>query len=231
MNLLVQPEAPPLRQQADGSIRVGDSRVLLELVVRAFEDGATPESIVQRYPSLTLQDTYAVIAYFLRHADEIRAYIGEREQLAAEVKSRLPQTQRDMSAHAHSAFGQAWPIRGTARLLRMLADENFNSDIVRGLLLRNPGLDLLRAQDVSLQGRDDPSVLQWASDNNRILLTHDRATMPHHAIERLAAGIPVTGVFALDDRFPVGRAIEELLLITACSEQDEWRNLVVFLPL
>jgi predicted nuclease of predicted toxin-antitoxin system len=70
-------------------------------------------------------------------------------------------------------------------MLRLLADENFNGDIVRGLLLRQPDLDLVRVQDAGLAGADDPDILAWAAANNRILLTHDRATMPGYACERL----------------------------------------------
>jgi predicted nuclease of predicted toxin-antitoxin system len=63
-------------------------------------------------------------------------------------------------------------------MLRLLADENFNGDIVRGLLLRQPTLDVVRVQDVGLIGTDDSEILAWAAENNRIVLTHDRATMP-----------------------------------------------------
>jgi predicted nuclease of predicted toxin-antitoxin system len=58
-------------------------------------------------------------------------------------------------------------------MLRRLADESFNGDIVRGLLLRQPDLDLVRVQDVGLAGADDRDVLAWAAKNNRIVLTHD----------------------------------------------------------
>lgn len=57
----------------------------------------------------------------------------------------------------------------------------FNGDIVRGLFLRQPDLDLLRVQDVGLRKVDDPAILDWATSNGRILLTHDRATMPDFA--------------------------------------------------
>jgi uncharacterized protein (DUF433 family) len=76
----VQAEAPPLREDSAGALRVGDSRVLLELVVRAFQDGATPETIVQRYATLALADVYAVIAYYLRHRTEIEEYLAPRER-------------------------------------------------------------------------------------------------------------------------------------------------------
>jgi len=76
MTISIQPETPPLRQDASGGFRVGSSRVLVELVIRAFQDGATPEAIAQRYPTATLADIYAVIAYYLRHRQELEAYLA-----------------------------------------------------------------------------------------------------------------------------------------------------------
>ena len=70
-------------------------------------------------------------------------------------------------------------------MLRLAADENFNGDIVRGLLRRNPKLDIVRVQDVGLSGADDPSVLQWAADQGRILVTHDISTLAKHALIEL----------------------------------------------
>ena len=87
-------------------------------------------------------------------------------------------------------------------MLRLLADENFNGDIVRGLLLRQPDLDIVRVQDVGLPGAEDADILAWATANNRIVLTHDRATMSDCAYEQLAAGEGMAGVFILNDRFP-----------------------------
>jgi len=116
-------------------------------------------------------------------------------------------------------------------MLRLLSDENFNGDIVRGLLLRRPDLDLRRVQDVRLEKADDPTILEWAAVNNRILLTHDRVTMPDFAYARVVAGQPMLGVFVLHDRMSVRQAIDELLLVEASSEQAEWANLVVYLPL
>lgn len=116
-------------------------------------------------------------------------------------------------------------------MLRLLADENFNGDTVRGLLLRQPGLDIVRVQDVGLAGADDLDILAWAAQNNRIVLTHDRATMPHYAYGRVALGETMPGVFIFDDRIGVGQAIEEILLMVACTEQAEWNGRVVYLPL
>src|SRR5437660_8587751 len=87
-------------------------------------------------------------------------------------------------------------------MICVLADENFNGDIVRGLKLRWPDLEVLRVQDVGLAGVDDPAVLRWAAENDRIVLTHDRATMPEFAYQRMTTGQPMPGVFVFNDRFP-----------------------------
>ena len=106
-------------------------------------------------------------------------------------------------------------------MLRLASDENFNGDIVRGLLFRLPELNLLRVQDVGLGGAIDPVVLAWAAENNRIILTHDRATLPNFAYERVVAGEAMPGVFVINDRLPAGRAIEELVLVASCSEASD----------
>ncbi len=116
-------------------------------------------------------------------------------------------------------------------MLKLLSDENFNGDIVRGLFLRQPDLDLLRVQDVGLREVDDPAILAWAADNERILLTHDRATMPDFAYTRLIRGEAMAGIFVFNDRMPIRQAIDELLLLIDCSEQAEWQGIVLYLPL
>lgn len=80
-------------------------------------------------------------------------------------------------------------------MLRLLADENFNNNIVRGLLRRRPDLDIVRVQDVGLSQADDPTVLAWAAQEGRILLTHDVTTITHYAYERVRAGLNMPGVF------------------------------------
>ena len=97
MEITLQPEAPPLRWDSLGALRVGRSLVLVELVIHAFQDGATPEAIVQRYPTVTLADIYAVIAYYLRHREEIEAYLDAREKHAEEVRQNIERHQGDLS--------------------------------------------------------------------------------------------------------------------------------------
>jgi predicted nuclease of predicted toxin-antitoxin system len=116
-------------------------------------------------------------------------------------------------------------------MLRLLADENFNDDIVRGLLRRQAEIDIVCARDVGLTTAEDARILAWAAENGRIVLTHDRATMPDFAFERVAAAQPMPGLFVLSNRLPVGKAIEEILLAIACTQQAEWTGLVAHLPL
>ena len=116
-------------------------------------------------------------------------------------------------------------------MLSLLSDENFNGDIVRGLFLRQPQLDLERVQDVGLRKLDDPEILAWAAMNKRILLTHDRATMPDFAYTRLMAGEAMSGMFIVNNRMPIRQAIDELLLLIDCSRQEEWNGIVLYLPL
>lgn len=116
-------------------------------------------------------------------------------------------------------------------MLRFLADENFNSDITRGLLRRNPTLDVVRVQDVGLTGADDPHVLEWAAQEQRVLLTHDVTTITKYAYDRVQGGEAMPGVCEVARSVPIGTAIEDLLLIAECSLEGEWEDPVRYLPL
>jgi uncharacterized protein (DUF433 family) len=87
MSLAIKSSPAPLERDVDGVVRVGGTRVALDVVVGAFTDGATAEEISSQYPSLTLADTYAVIAYYLRHRTEIDDYVATRASHAAAVKT------------------------------------------------------------------------------------------------------------------------------------------------
>ncbi len=116
-------------------------------------------------------------------------------------------------------------------MVRFLADENFNNQIVRGVLRQNPDIDIVRVQDVDLSGADAPTVLAWAAEKGRIVLTHDVATMTTFAYQRIQAGLSMPGLFEVSRRVPVGLAIEEIILIAECSIEGEWEGQVRFLPL
>lgn len=105
MSLAVEPEAPPIRQDPDGAFRVGNTHVLFELVVRAYEDGATPEGIVLKYSALEMGDVYAVIGYYLRHQGDVTAYLAERDRQAERVRQRVEASQdlRSIRERIHAA--------------------------------------------------------------------------------------------------------------------------------
>lgn len=116
-------------------------------------------------------------------------------------------------------------------MLRLAADENFDNDILRGLRRRRPGLNLARVQDAGFSGMDDPTVLEWAASEGRILLTHDVKTVPKYAYERVGAGLPMPGVFVVGDSVSVAQAIEDLLFLDDLSLEGEWEGRVFRLPL
>jgi uncharacterized protein (DUF433 family) len=82
-------EPPPLRVDEGGAIRVGNSRVSLDLVVEQYENGMTAEEMVRAYDTLALADVYAVIAYYLRHRDAVRAYLTRRAEEAEALRARI----------------------------------------------------------------------------------------------------------------------------------------------
>lgn len=116
-------------------------------------------------------------------------------------------------------------------MLRLLADENFNNNIVRGLLRRVADLDIVRVQDVGLAGVDDPTLLEWAAQHNRVLLTHDVSTITQYAYARIEAVQAMPGVFEVSRTAPIGPVIEDILLLVECSLEDEWAGQIRYLPL
>lgn len=79
-------EILPLETDADGVVRVGNTRVTLDTIIMAFTDGATAEEIAQQYSSLRLADIYSVIGYYLRHRAEVDAYLQLRAQQVEQVR-------------------------------------------------------------------------------------------------------------------------------------------------
>jgi predicted nuclease of predicted toxin-antitoxin system len=115
-------------------------------------------------------------------------------------------------------------------MLRLAADENFSNDIVRGMRRRRPDLDIVRVQDAGLSAADDPTVLEWAAREGRVLLTHDVTTMTAHAYDRARAGMPLPGVIEVGPDVSTRVAIEEILLLAELSLDGEWEGQVRYLP-
>src|SRR5271166_2128120 len=82
-------DLPPLRVDEGGAFRIGKSRISLDLVVEQYENGMTPEDMVRAYDTLDLADVHAVIAYYLRHRDAVRAYLKRRADEAEALQTKI----------------------------------------------------------------------------------------------------------------------------------------------
>ena len=116
-------------------------------------------------------------------------------------------------------------------MLSLLADENLDANIVRGVLRRLPGMDVVRVQDVGLTGADDPTVLAWAAEQGRVLVTHDAETVTRYAFERVDADLPMPGVIEIAASAPIGKPVEDLTLILACLGHGDLDCQLLFIPL
>ncbi|HWX43187.1 MAG TPA: DUF5615 family PIN-like protein [Blastocatellia bacterium] len=115
--------------------------------------------------------------------------------------------------------------------MRLLADENFDNRILRGLRRRLPNLDIVRVQDIGLSGKSDSELLDWCASESRILLTHDVSTVKPLVVERILRSLPMPGVFEMNQGIAIAEAIEELVVLVECSIEGEWDGQIRFLPL
>jgi uncharacterized protein (DUF433 family) len=119
MNMPLQSVAVPLFEDEQGGLRVIGTRVLLERIVHGFEDGATPECIVQSYDTLQLADVYAVLTWYLRNKGEVEDYLSRREKEAATIRRTIEARQPDraelrarlMARRAQKEGGHASPAQ------------------------------------------------------------------------------------------------------------------------
>ena len=95
MSLVIEAPPAPLRTDENGVVRVANTRVPVDTVIYAFNQGASAEEIVMSYPILALSDVYAVVNYYLHNREEVDAYLGEREVQSMAIRTdnekRLPQ--------------------------------------------------------------------------------------------------------------------------------------------
>jgi hypothetical protein len=116
-------------------------------------------------------------------------------------------------------------------VISFLVHQNFNEHIVDGLTRRDVALEFTHVRDVGLATAPDPLVLEWAAAHGLVLLTHDRKRIPPFPYARVAAGLPMPGVFLVSDDMPTGSAVEELLIAIGCLSPEECENQVYHFPL
>ena len=116
-------------------------------------------------------------------------------------------------------------------MLRLLIDQDLDHVILRALLLRVQNLDVITAHQAGLSNVSDPNLIAWAAEEERIIITHDRRTMPYHAANRLARAEKVAGIIVVSRQLPVSQVINDLEIIVSCSDMIEWENVIKHLPL
>ncbi|HKR01993.1 MAG TPA: DUF5615 family PIN-like protein [Pyrinomonadaceae bacterium] len=115
-------------------------------------------------------------------------------------------------------------------MLRLLIDQDLDHDILRGLIRRVPRIDVVTAFEIGMSEATDSELLTWAAREGRIIITHDRTTMPLHAGGLTRRGENIAGLFIVLRSLPVHQVIEDLELMIVCSEMDEWVNIIRYLP-
>lgn len=87
--LVIENDRPPLHVDEGGAVRVGQTRISLDLIVEQYENGMTPEDIVRAYDTLELADVHGAIAYYLRHENEVRVYLKRRQEKAVALREKI----------------------------------------------------------------------------------------------------------------------------------------------
>ena len=122
-------------------------------------------------------------------------------------------------------------VTGNKAMLRLFIDQDLDHDILRGLMRRIPRLDAVTAFEVGMSENDDRELLVRAAQEGRVLVTHDRRTMPGHAGDLMSGGGNIAGLFVVPRSLPLQQVLEDLELMITCSENDEWTNVIRYLPL
>ena len=107
-------------------------------------------------------------------------------------------------------------------MLKLLLDHNFDQDYLRQLIQRIPDLDFLTALEAGLDTIDDRQLLRWAASKGRVLLTHDRNTIPGHYAALVNTGEKTSGILLIPHWVKFGQVLDELELQIVCGEHEDW---------
>ena len=111
-----------------------------------------------------------------------------------------------------------------------MTNHDFNENLPRGVERLEPGVEFLRLRDIGYEEKSDPEVLEYAGQHGWIVLSHDVSTMSAAAFARISNGQTMCGLLLANQTSHLGPIIDDLLLIWADSELEEWRDRVFFLP-
>lgn len=107
-------------------------------------------------------------------------------------------------------------------MLKIIVDHNFNHIIIRQLRRRIPDLDFVTALAAGLSRVDDKSLLRWAASDGRVVLTHDRHSIPGYYADLVNAGEITAGILLVPDWISIGEAVDELEIQIVCGDHDHW---------
>lgn len=116
-------------------------------------------------------------------------------------------------------------------MIRLLTDEDFDHNILHGLIRRVPHLDCVLVHDVGLTSQPDLVLLKWAARKQRSIITHDVNTMRPYAEQLVRQGEPMCGLIVVPQSLAIGHAIKDLELCVQLYSQEEMRNAIKYLPL
>lgn len=117
--------------------------------------------------------------------------------------------------------------------IRYLMDENVNPLLRRELLRREPNLTVWQVGILGSPdyGTLDPEILIWCEENEFILVTNNRKSMPVHLNDHLSAGRHIFGIFSLNESLSIGETIDELILIAQASVAEDYQDQIIYLPI
>lgn len=115
--------------------------------------------------------------------------------------------------------------------IRFLADHDLNDHIVNGVFRREPAIEFVRVRDVGLSAESDSLILEYASREQFIVVSHDVNTMTEAASDRISSSHALAGLLMVPQSVPVALVIDSLILIWSVSDSNDWQNQIVFLPL
>jgi hypothetical protein len=117
--------------------------------------------------------------------------------------------------------------------IRYLLDENVSPVFRTSLLQHEPSMIVWKIGDpgVPSMGTKDPEILDWCEENNFILVTNNRKSMPEHLSDHIKKGKKIPGILELNPNMSVGETVEELVLVWGASESHEYQNLIIYLPI
>ncbi len=115
-------------------------------------------------------------------------------------------------------------------MLRFLTDQNFDQGIARGLIARAPNLNIITAFKAGVSEYEDPDLLRWTAEHERILISHDKKTIPHYVKELVSSGLTLPGVILVIKSASIGKLIDDLEITVLCGKPEDFRNDVFYLP-